>query len=247
VNEEGQFMSTTQIVVLVVALLVAAVIVALLVRSMKAKSREDDRARAEQLRREADERAAATLPDSQIKAERAAAEAEEARRAAEAADQRAAEARVEVAQQEAAHEDLVRAADRLDPDVDHRSDDYAPQASERLHGRPAATTAGATATAADEDADTIFDDTSRTGDGRATEMTSTVEPTEQPTTDERHAADPVEQPVGEELDEKGGTPGRPPLGGLPRRTPGAQEMPGQVRETEGGGSLFKRRDDSSGS
>lgn len=270
-------MTTTQIVVIVVALLIAVVVIALLVRSMKARSRADNSARAEQLRRQADERAAAVLPDSQVRAERAEAEAEQARRAAEVAQERAAEAKVEVAQTEAVHEDQVRAADRLDPAVDHRADDYAPQSTRgqgsttgATTGAAAGATTGATTSAAAHDGpDTILDDdghadgdhtgaghgdagrteaddtgASRTeADEAAEDQVAVEQADEQPTAAEQPAAQPAE----DELDADGGTPGRPPLGSLPRRTPGAQEMPGRPLQDEGGGSLFKRRDDSSGS
>ncbi len=43
------------------------------------------------------------------------------------AEAQAAEARQKLAQTEAQQEDAIREADRLDPSVDHRSDDYTPE------------------------------------------------------------------------------------------------------------------------
>ena len=135
-------MSATSIIVLVAVVLVLLVLLGLIVGSARRRSLADDRARADQLRRHAHEDAA-DIPDARERVAAAEADAEEARRRAEAAEERADEERVALHQQEAAHEDRLRAADRLDPDVDHRADDYAPEAADPAGpGRPPLTDEG---------------------------------------------------------------------------------------------------------
>jgi septal ring factor EnvC (AmiA/AmiB activator) len=60
------------------------------------------------------------------RAAEAEARAEIARGEAERAEQRAAEARQGMHVEEARQEDVLRKADALDPDVDHRADGYQP-------------------------------------------------------------------------------------------------------------------------
>ena len=121
-------MTETETLVLIVLVLVAVAAIAALVMFMRAKRRRDDAARADELRDQADLGAARTLPDAEVQAQRTEADAEQARIAAQRAEERAREARTGVVQEEAHHEDKVRAADRLDPRVDDTADDYAPTA-----------------------------------------------------------------------------------------------------------------------
>lgn len=119
-------MSTTEIIVLVVVIVLAAAIVGALVMSRRAKSQREAAADADQLRQQADQGVSSTLPEAQVDAKRAEADAEEARLMAERAEERAREARTGVAQEEAHHEHTLREADRLDPRVDNSADDYRP-------------------------------------------------------------------------------------------------------------------------
>lgn len=143
-------MTTTQIIWTVVIIVAALALLGLVMASMRKKNAADNRARAEQLRERADTRAAAGLPDADAEARKAAAEAEQARLAAERAEERAAAAQQGLVQQQAMHEDRIRAADRLDPDVDHRADDYTPDTS-------------AAETRAQGDPDTVLDADDRPG------------------------------------------------------------------------------------
>ena len=123
---------TTFIVIAVIVLVVIGV-AAYVIRQ---RNREANIARADQLRIQAATRAQSTLPPTQDRAAEAEAKAAEARAAAERAEAEAEEARVAAAQAEAQHEGQVRAADRLDPRVDHRSDDYAPQVGGTVDQQP---------------------------------------------------------------------------------------------------------------
>ena len=118
-------MSTTEIIWIIVIAVAALVLIGLVVFSIRKKSVADNREQAARLRERADTEAA-VLPDAQARADQAAAEAERARLEAERAEAQAAAARTEADQQRAIHEDRIRAADRLDPDVDHRATDYSP-------------------------------------------------------------------------------------------------------------------------
>jgi FtsZ-interacting cell division protein ZipA len=183
---------TTFIVIAVIALVVIGV-AAYVIRQ---RNRGANIARAEQLRTEAASRAQSTLPPTQERAAEAEARAEEARAAAQRAQAEAEEARVAAAQAEALHEGQVRAADRLDPRVDHRADDYSPQVGGTVDQRP----------------------------------TPPAEVNAEPQPEPGHA---TEQ----------NADGAPPL---PRRTRGAQEMPGKpIEKTDGGGGWFTRKDPNS--
>ncbi len=127
-------MSGMTIVVLVVVVVVVAVAAALVAMLLQRRNTERKHAQAAQLRSQAAAQSG-SLSDSRRRAENADLEAQDARieadraRAeAEQAEARAAEARQGMAMDEAVTEDAVREADRLDPDVDHRADDYQPQA-----------------------------------------------------------------------------------------------------------------------
>jgi FtsZ-interacting cell division protein ZipA len=114
----------TALIIIVVIIVVALAAAALVIRQ---KNQQANIARADQLRQQAASQAQATIAPAQERAAEAEAEAEEARARAEQAEREAHEARLEAQQVEATHESQVRAADRLDPRVDHKADDYAPQ------------------------------------------------------------------------------------------------------------------------
>jgi FtsZ-interacting cell division protein ZipA len=113
---------TSQIIWIVVAVVVVLAIVAVLAmmnRKRKQSRSEAARNRAGELRQDAASGAAGL--------ETSRSDAHQARAQADAAQARAAEAEERAAMEEAAVEDRVREADRVDPDLDHRSDDYRPE------------------------------------------------------------------------------------------------------------------------
>jgi FtsZ-interacting cell division protein ZipA len=118
-------MTTTEIIWIIVIAVAALVLIGLVIFSMRKKSLADNRAKAARLRERADTQAA-VLPDTQAKADQAATRAEQARLEAQRAEEQAAALRTEAEQQRAIHEDQIRAADRLDPDVDNKAPDYSP-------------------------------------------------------------------------------------------------------------------------
>lgn len=122
--------------VIAVIAVIVLLVVAVAFYVVRQKNRESNIARAEELRTQAATEAQATLPPAQDRAAEAEAKAEEARAAAERARAEAEEARVAAAQAEAEHEAQVRAADRLDPRVDHKSDDYSPQVAGTVDQQP---------------------------------------------------------------------------------------------------------------
>ncbi|GAA1776150.1 hypothetical protein GCM10009795_022760 [Nocardioides hankookensis] len=118
-------MSTTvTIIVIVVVVLVVAGLAVALSRRRTAQRREH----AGHLRTEAAAQSEA-IDSSQRDAAAAEARAEVARAEAERAEQDAAQARQGLHVEEARQEDSLRAADAIDPDVDHRADDYRPGAA----------------------------------------------------------------------------------------------------------------------
>lgn len=101
------------VIIVVVVLVVVAVVAILALRAMR--TRDDQRRhRADQLR----SKAAAQSGTVDV-----------ARAEADRAEQQAAEARLAADVEEARQEDSLRAADTLDPDVDHRADGYRPGAA----------------------------------------------------------------------------------------------------------------------
>jgi hypothetical protein len=186
--------------IVIVVVIVIVVLGAALVLGQRTK-RQSSIDQSEQIRSDAAAEAATTVPPAREHAATAQAEAEAQRAEAEAAEARAAQAEAEAeqarlaAQQaEAAHEAQVREADRVDPRVDVKADDYAPQVPDPVDQQPAA------APPAEE---------------VATEPAAPVEPT---------------PPAS----------GQSPL--LPRRTPGAQEMPGKpIEQTDAGGGWFTKK------
>ena len=190
---------------LIIVLVIIAVVIAVAAFVVRKKNREANVARAEQLRAQAATQAQATIAPAQERAAAAEAEAEQVRAAAARAEAEAAEARLAAQQIEATHEGQVRAADRIDPRVDHKADDYAPQV---------AGTADHTPTPPSE---------------------VQAEPATEPTATEPTATEPTatEQPASTQGE------GEPPL--LPRRTPGANEMPGKpIEQTDSGGGWFTK-------
>lgn len=115
-------MSSEQIIWILVAIVVVVALVGVVMLASKRRGTakvEHRRHEAEQLREDA------VAGASGLTSSRAA--AQEARAEAEAAEHRAAQAEQGVAMDEAVVEDRVREADRIDPGVDHRSDDYRPE------------------------------------------------------------------------------------------------------------------------
>ncbi|GAA5106719.1 hypothetical protein GCM10023339_03990 [Alloalcanivorax gelatiniphagus] len=232
---------TTLIVLIVIVLVVIAVAAFLVIRK---KNREADAARADQLRTQAATQAQSTIPPAKERAASAEAEAERARAVAAQAEAEAHEARLAAQQVEASHESQVRAADRLDPRVDHKADDYEPQV--------AGTADQAPARPSEVDVDT---EVGTTHEATPTRPVETPVETHDETHDETYDETPVEPhgstvmtapestdaaPDSDQGIERG--TGRTPL--LPRRTPGAQEMPGKpIEQTDGGGGWFTKGSD----
>jgi FtsZ-interacting cell division protein ZipA len=158
------------ILIVVIAVIVIGVAVALMGNKRTAAKREE----AESLRNEAAERTA-SVEASRREADEQAARAEVARAEAARAEEAALQAQQGVQVEEARVEDQVRAADRVDPDVDTRSDDYRPTT-------PATgTTAGSTTSTGTTYDDTVagehtIDDPESSRWGRSTDETATVDP-----------------------------------------------------------------------
>ncbi len=108
---------------LVTIIVVGVVLVAL--SSRRAQTQADNKVHAHELRVEATAQAD-VIRERELDAQTAQVEADRARLEAERAEARAAEAQLALEQTEAQVEEKVREADRLDPDVDHRSDSYSP-------------------------------------------------------------------------------------------------------------------------
>lgn len=164
-------MGTTGWIILIIVVLVVVIgaAVALMGNKRTAAKREE----AQTIRSEATENAAA-IEAQRRQADEAAARAEVARAEAARAEQAAAEARQGVDVEEARVEDRLRTADRVDPDVDHRAEDY----------RPTAPTSETTSTHLDPDDHTATDVSGRPLDDGTTSTDGTV-------TDSRHRADPA--------------------------------------------------------
>ena len=219
----------TTLIVIAVIVLVALAVAAYVIRQ---KNRASNIARADQLRTQAATQAQSTLPPAQDRAAEAEAKAEEARVVAERARAEAEEARVVASQAEASHEAQVRAADRLDPRVDHKADDYAPQVAGTVDQQPTA--------AADANRE------------QPVAEPAAAQPVAEPTTEQPAAAQPVAEPTTEQPTEptteqpaatadESSDAARTPL--LPRRTPGANDMPGKPMESDGtSGGWFTRKD-----
>jgi FtsZ-interacting cell division protein ZipA len=172
------------ILIVVIAVIVIGVAVALMGNKRTAAKREE----AESLRNEAAERTA-SVEASRREADEQAARAEVARAEAARAEEAALQAQQGVQVEEARVEDQVRAADRVDPDVDTRSDDYRPTT-------PTTGAAAGSATATDTTYDGTVTDENNTVDpeasrwGRTTDETATVDPAHEQET-ARHRTDPA--------------------------------------------------------
>ncbi len=127
VKEVHEHLNHHRIVVLAVLLLLVIGLVAFLMNKRKT---EHNRARAELIRTQAVTHTG-DLTEAQRRAQEAEAEAQIARAEAERAEERATQAKQGHLMEEAHHEDRLREADRIDPDVDHRADDYAPGTTDR--------------------------------------------------------------------------------------------------------------------
>jgi hypothetical protein len=117
--------SASEIGWIIVLALVVIVLIGMAGYLMNRKKAEQNRARARDLRLEASS-GATVIPDAQVKAQEAEARAERARLEAERAEAEAALANSSLIAEQAQYEDRIREADRLDPDVDHRSSGYSP-------------------------------------------------------------------------------------------------------------------------
>ena len=202
---------------LIIVLVIIAVVIAVAAFLVQRKNREANVARADQLRAQAATQAQATIAPAQERAAAAEAEAEQARAVAAKAEAEAEEARLAAQQIEATHEGQVRAADRIDPRVDHKADDYAPQV---------AGTADHTPTPPSE----------VNAEPTVTEQAATEPTSAEPTVTEQPATEPATSESTQD--------GRAPL--LPRRTPGANEMPGKpIEQTDSGGGWFTKDPDKS--
>jgi hypothetical protein len=200
----------TPLIIIIVVIVVVAAVAAFLIRR---KNQQANIARADQLREQAAGRAQTTIAPAQQRAAAAEAEAAEARARAEQAERQAQEAQIAAHQVEAEHEGQVRAADRLDPRVDHKADDYEPQVAGTVDQQPTPPSEVNTEVDTEATAASSVDDTSSTdpaSTGGSTALGSTTED------------------------------GAPQL---PRRTRGAQEMPGKpIEKTDDGGGWFTRKD-----
>ena len=200
---------------LIIIIVVLVVVLAAAYYVFSQKNRQSNIERSDQLRQEAATRAQATIAPAQERAAAAEAEAEEARAIAEQAEREAQEARVAAQQVEATHEGQVRAADRLDPRVDHKADDYAPQVPGTVDQQPTP----------------------------PAEVNAEPEPAPQAEAAPEAAPDAEQVEAAPETSTTQTSTGNPPL--LPRRTPGSNDMPGKpIEKTDGGGGWFTRQDSS---
>jgi len=144
-------MSTWLIWVIVIALVALAVIA--LVALISRRRTEQRRERAEELREEASARGA-ELTESQRQADELRARADLAKAEAARAEEQASTAEQGHRMEQAGYEDKLREADRLDPEVDHRAQEYEPDVwtDERSEApRAAAQPEGTTAAQRTED------------------------------------------------------------------------------------------------
>lgn len=224
-------MDNEQIIWIVVIALAALVLIGLIVAAMRKKSLESKRSKAHELRQEAAGNAA-SLPDAHAHAEQTAVEAERKRFEAERAEQEAQAARTAVEQERARHEDQIRAADRLDPDVNHRAKDYTPQAADPVGpsnvptdptyadpstGRAVSTgtstgtstgsTTGSSSAGTSSDPDTVFDSGDRDRlDGGSSHPTGSTDGTRTtPVSDDTHGTDGTHGTDSPDNTDNGGT------------------------------------------
>jgi len=115
-------MSTTGWIIVAVVIVVVLLIA---LAAWRAAQRKKHAARAEELRSEARSHSA-ELGSTRQEAQEADVRAQAARLEAERTQREADAAKTALAQEEAAREDRIREADRLDPSVNHKADDYRP-------------------------------------------------------------------------------------------------------------------------
>lgn len=120
-----------KLVVTILIILAVLLALALIWTAMKRKKDQAGRERASELRSEAATSAAAKQ-EQEARAREAEAEAERVRAQADKLEVRAQEERTSYDMTQARQEDSIREADRIDPDVDHRSTHYQPD----LNGSP---------------------------------------------------------------------------------------------------------------
>ena len=136
-------MNTSNVVGIVVGVLVLVALVALVI-GLRRRDREKrlaaDREEAQRLRTEAESAARQQVTEARVEAQEAEAKAERARLEAQRAQEEAAQARQGLEVEEARHEDRLRTADRLDPDLPERSssggDDAGPSPWQPREERP---------------------------------------------------------------------------------------------------------------
>ena len=119
-------------IIIILVVLAVVLVAALILSAMKRKKDQVGRERASELRSEAAD-TAATKREQEARAREAEAEAERVRAQADKLEAQAEEKRTSYDMTQARQEDAVREADRVDPDVNHRSKEYAPD----LNGSPA--------------------------------------------------------------------------------------------------------------
>ena len=198
---------------LIIIIVVLVVVLAAAYYVFSQKNRQSNIERSDQLRQQAATQAQATIAPAQERAAAAEAEAEEARAIAEQAEREAQEARVAAQQVEATHEGQVRAADRLDPRVDHKADDYEPQVPGTVDQQPTP----------------------------PAEVNAEPEPAASQASREADAVPAPQTEAAPETSTTQTAAGNPPL--LPRRTPGSNDMPGKpIEKTDEGGGWFTRKD-----
>jgi len=136
---------TDQIIWIIVAVVVVLALLALLAALARKRKATQDRHHAESLRQEAHSHQG-MVQQEELRAREAEAEAERKRVEAERAESAATEARQAHLQEHARVEDQVREADRVDPDVDHRSEDYQPGTTGTTTGAGSTDATGTTGT-----------------------------------------------------------------------------------------------------
>lgn len=119
-------METSEIIWIVVAVVVVLALIGLAVSMSRKRKATQNRQHAGELRHEARAQQGG-VQQEELKAREAELEADRKRLEAERAETEADQARQGHLQEHAKVEDQVREADRVDPDVDHRSTDYAPE------------------------------------------------------------------------------------------------------------------------
>lgn len=137
----------------VIVIVVVVIVIALLVTMLGKRRTEQHRSQAEELRQDASSQAAG-LAESHRHSEELRAKADLAKAEAERAEERAATAEQGHRVEQAGYEDKLREADRLDPDVDHKADDYEPDVWNDQRSDPdpsAGTTSGSARHAAPAD------------------------------------------------------------------------------------------------